>query len=557
MGILSGPGIELPTNLQNQDTIAQPTMHDQSGAGGGDIRKNTPTTGAPLAASAELSACEVSPERDSPPSEETAKEPAQQSGVAGAAKDGIRNPDAKRNNAGMVCDGEKLRQSEPPLEVVQEEVDPPIPEAVGLSRQMPLVLPGAFRVNPSGRDSSESAPETYEDEGQIEIRPPTVAANNSVVLDATLVSQEVVDYRDIQRATEVDPALDKTRVLRRRAAAFVALAALVCLIGVVTGVVVSSRNSRISPEYEFISFEEFRVTRLPKDSLQRSAVDPQSPQARALVWLDRSLDGSTLVAWRVLQRYALAVLYFSLNGAGWLYSTDWLTNLNECDWKAQSADPSCNLYGRYVSLSLSVNNVTGSLPPEIGLLTALEILELNTNEVAGSIPTSISYLSRLRELWLDSNGLVGSIPTEVGQLQHLTGLYMRENKLSGSIPTEIGELTQLTYLAMSKNMLTGRIPQQIGLLGNTEHLELDRNSFNGTIPSTFSAMRRLKRVLLNDNQVSGSIPTEIALLPDVELFSVENTLITGTIPSQLGFMPLLRTLYLAGSSISGTIPSEL
>ena len=42
------------------------------------------------------------------------------------------------------------------------------------------------------------------------------------------------------------------------------------------------------------------------------------------------------------------------------------------------------------------------------------------------------------------NQLSGSIPSEIGRLSQLTVLGLAGNKLSGLLPAEIGHLTQLT-----------------------------------------------------------------------------------------------------------------
>ena len=63
---------------------------------------------------------------------------------------------------------------------------------------------------------------------------------------------------------------------------------------------------------------------------------------------------------------------------------------------------------------------------------------------------------------LDSwnNQLTGSIPSEIGNLTNLTGLDLGGNELTGSIPPELGNLTNLTWLDLSNNRLT-EIPESI------------------------------------------------------------------------------------------------
>ena len=65
---------------------------------------------------------------------------------------------------------------------------------------------------------------------------------------------------------------------------------------------------------------------------------------------------------------------------------------------------------------------------------------------------------------LNSNNLTGSIPPEIGNLTNLTYLNLQDNQLTGSIPPEIGDLTNLNYLKLENNQLTGSIPSEIGNL---------------------------------------------------------------------------------------------
>ena len=63
---------------------------------------------------------------------------------------------------------------------------------------------------------------------------------------------------------------------------------------------------------------------------------------------------------------------------------------------------------------------------------------------------------------LDFNQLSGTIPTELGELGSLTGLDFGLNELSGTIPTELGALTSLTVLSLYENQLSGTIPTELG-----------------------------------------------------------------------------------------------
>ena len=91
----------------------------------------------------------------------------------------------------------------------------------------------------------------------------------------------------------------------------------------------------------------------------------------------------------------------------------------------------------------------GSIPAALGSLS-LRILNLTGNQLSGSIPKELGGLSNLRSLSLGENQLSGSIPPELGSLSNLEYLYLQENQLSGSIPPELGSLSKLEYLYLGK-----------------------------------------------------------------------------------------------------------
>jgi hypothetical protein len=75
---------------------------------------------------------------------------------------------------------------------------------------------------------------------------------------------------------------------------------------------------------------DFIIKRITIDHSALS--DPNSPQGRAFVWCKTDLVNNPVdAAYRVSQRYSLAVLYYSTNGEKWKNSTDWLEG-HECSW---------------------------------------------------------------------------------------------------------------------------------------------------------------------------------------------------------------------------------
>ena len=80
---------------------------------------------------------------------------------------------------------------------------------------------------------------------------------------------------------------------------------------------------------------------------------------------------------------------------------------------------------------LSANNLTGTLPTEIGELTDLTVLDVNTNLLSGTLPTEVGRLTQLHNVYVNTNSLSGTLPTEVRDLAKLTALNIDHNSLRG------------------------------------------------------------------------------------------------------------------------------
>ena len=85
-------------------------------------------------------------------------------------------------------------------------------------------------------------------------------------------------------------------------------------------------------------------------------------------------------------------------------------------------------------------------------------------------------MSKLTSLYLHNNQLTGSIPPELGSLSTLTSLYLHNNQLTGSIPQSVIDLPNLTALWLFNNLLTGLIPTRSASLNPITSLNFSNNS---------------------------------------------------------------------------------
>ncbi|KAK9748735.1 hypothetical protein RND81_02G076700 [Saponaria officinalis] len=138
---------------------------------------------------------------------------------------------------------------------------------------------------------------------------------------------------------------------------------------------------------------------------------------------------------------------------------------------------------------LHMNNISGSITSELGMLQKLTSLLLWWNSLSGVIPAAISNCSSLVVLDLSANSLSRKIPGDLRKLVLLQQLHLSDNLFPGSIPWELSNCTSLITLQLDKNQLSGSIPAQIGNLKSLQSLIFWGNSVSGTIPCIWEMHR--------------------------------------------------------------------
>ena len=107
------------------------------------------------------------------------------------------------------------------------------------------------------------------------------------------------------------------------------------------------------------------------------------------------------------------------------------------NWKKSKQGLSNHNLNLYVLLDLSMNQLSGKIPPLLGNLKVLKLLNISYNNLSGKVPTSFGDLKNLESLDLSHNKISGLIPQSLAKLQQLTVLDVSNNKLTGKIP--VGE----------------------------------------------------------------------------------------------------------------------
>ena len=254
-----------------------------------------------------------------------------------------------------------------------------------------------------------------------------------------------------------------------------------------------------------------------------------------------------------LDRNILIKLYDSTNGDNWTNKTGWNGIAGtECDWYGVTCSG-----GDLTELSLSSNNLVGTIPSGLGDLTTLTTLQLGSNSLSGSIPTELGNLTALDYLSFYDNSLTGTIPAQLGNLTNLTYFSLTSNQLSGSIPSELGNLTSVTYFALAINQLTGSIPAELGNLTSVAYLTLGTNQLSGSIPTALGDLSSLLYLFLYSNALTGSIPSELGNLTSLIMLRLHGNKLSGVIPTQLSNLTALTELRLDNNQLAGPLPQWL
>ena len=285
-------------------------------------------------------------------------------------------------------------------------------------------------------------------------------------------------------------------------------------------------------------------------------LDPTLAQHQGWQWLGGDASANDWSDDILLKRYALATLYYATSGFNWDTVEFLLLGTSYCSWYGVT----CNADGDPIRLELSNQNMQGNIPPELGILTSLELIDITGNLLTGSIPSEIGFLTSLTKLDFNGraedplggvavngnrglrslqgrspNAFSGSIPSEIGLLTNMRELRLEGNALEDNIPSEIGMLQELQYLSLANNNLSDAIPLQIGFLRNLRYLSLDRNpNLSGFVPNAFCASDSVMEELSSDCFASGSVSCKccnICCSSDGECIDVDVTPSPSVTPS--------------------------
>eukprot|EP00797_Seminavis_robusta_P023503 Sro387_g132050.2 (640) ;mRNA; r:21435-23354 len=339
-------------------------------------------------------------------------------------------------------------------------------------------------------------------------------------------------------------------------------------------------------------------------------VNGTTPQYKAYKWIqqDPYLANYSHDETRLRQRFAAATFYHATNGETWteqgggtvtitidapnnnalqqlsvsgavtvvvnvtssgtlqkvnITSEPWLSyGTHECSWfntATKASKPFCR-DGTFENFDIGKNNLTGTIPDEIGLLTTAKAVKLGWSMLQGTLPTQFGVLTNLEELRVFRSEVRGIIPSELGLLSDtLEQISLIQNRLTGSLPSELWQLTNVDDIAANRNSLSGTLPSDIGFrMPHLRRLRANDNQLSGVIPSSLGLCTDLTVLDLAKNQLTSSIPSEFGSLGLKELVLEYNIGIQGSLPEELGQLnDTLQVLLVTGTSLEGEIPADL
>ncbi|KAG7576804.1 Leucine-rich repeat [Arabidopsis thaliana x Arabidopsis arenosa] len=214
------------------------------------------------------------------------------------------------------------------------------------------------------------------------------------------------------------------------------------------------------------------------------------------------------------------------------------------------------------SLSLSHNQFTGTLPPNITSVSNLMELDARYNAFAGTFPSFLFTIPSLTEIDLSHNQLEGTL--EFGNISspsNLLSLDIGSNNLIGPISRSISKLVNLERLGLSHLNTQGPVDFSIfSHLKSLEDLDLSHLNTPTTIDlnNILSYFKRLGSLDLSGNHVSATNKSSVSDLPPqlIQALYLSGCGIT-EFPEFVRTQPLMTNLDISNNKIKGQVPNWL
>jgi Leucine-rich repeat (LRR) protein len=189
-----------------------------------------------------------------------------------------------------------------------------------------------------------------------------------------------------------------------------------------------------------------------------------------------------------------------------------------------------------VSLDLSKNQISSTIPAGLMNLRLLVTLALSTNKLSGPLPHSIANLTSLVLIDVRHNGLTGTIPIQLDQMEKLGVILLDYNRMHGPLPLITPSLTSKQTISLSHNKFSGNVdvdPDYILQLNNADfrlqYVDVSYNLLSGPVSHLFGTLHTLRHFDISGNGFIGTFPSRIGW-DDIEFLAAADNGLTGTVP---------------------------
>jgi hypothetical protein len=213
------------------------------------------------------------------------------------------------------------------------------------------------------------------------------------------------------------------------------------------------------------------------------------------------------------EKLGLVALANATGNTAGTWINKWDINTDPCvnNWFGVSCRPIGGNQYNVWRLVLQGNNLAGTIPDQIGLLTNLQFLYLSGNNLYGTIPSNIGNLIQLNQLGIDKNQFTAGFPDTMSKLAGLQIIYAQNNLFTGPIDN-LAKLPAIQYLWLSHNSIQGTIPSILGDVFTLQQVGLDDNKFTGTVPTGFGVKQNIFQAFYAQrNQLTGAFPTHLCV----------------------------------------------
>ncbi|SDG09049.1 Por secretion system C-terminal sorting domain-containing protein [Dyadobacter soli] len=274
-----------------------------------------------------------------------------------------------------------------------------------------------------------------------------------------------------------------------------------------------------------VTCESGRVTKLNlRHSGIRGTLAPEVGNLTALTTLDLTGVGAELGAW-----------------AGELPAT--IGNLTNLEYLYLSENrfgtANMGVIGNLTKLKGLSLTPLGPIPSQLANLVNLETLYLGADEALGGgipseFPVFLTTLPKLKELYLIQQ-VTGTLPAEIGNLSNLEVLVLDRNfSMDAHLPTGIGNLSNLTRLKISQlNSISdlGPIPFDLENFPDLEELEISGSPYSGALPADLWNLTKLQKLKIGSTNMNGPVPAAISNLPNLTHLDLAGNAFSGPLPS--------------------------